>query len=203
MLADFALPLPCPKADRDFRFVGLDVETANGDSASICQIGLGCVDATGEIATWSTFVDPQMPFASFNVDLHGIGAQTVQNAPTFAQAWEQLLPFLSRHGLVQHSRFDEKAIDAACRHHALKLPDLAWSNSVTIARRAWPELRGNGGHGLANLKKVLGLKFKHHDAGEDARAAAEVVLRAQTVLGVPLGSLVPPPRPVQLKLPLW
>ncbi|MGH1465747.1 MAG: exonuclease domain-containing protein [Cognatishimia sp.] len=203
MPADFAIPLPRPIKNRDFRFIGLDVETANGDSASICQIGLGCVDASGEIATWSTFVDPQMPFAPFNVELHGIGANTVRDAPTFVQAWEMLLPFLSRHGLVQHSTFDERAIDAACKRHALRLPDLSWSNSVTIARKAWPELRGNGGHGLGNLKKVLGLQFKHHDAGEDARAAAEVVLHAQSVLGVTLASLVPPPKPVQLKLPLW
>ena len=45
-----------------------------------------------------------------------------------------------------------------------------WSDSVAIARKAWPDLRGNGGHGLGNLKKVLGLNFRHHDAGEDARA---------------------------------
>lgn len=42
-------------------------------------------------------------------------------------------------------------------------------------------MRGNGGHGLASLKQHLGLVFEHHDAGEDARAAAEVVLRAEGV----------------------
>lgn len=45
--------------------------------------------------------------------------------------------------------------------------------------QALHELKGNGGHGLANLKQVLNLDFHHHDAGEDARAAAMVVLRAQ------------------------
>jgi hypothetical protein len=33
-----------------------------------------------------------------------------------------------------------------------------------------------GGHGLANLKEHLGLEFCHHDAGEDVRASASVVL---------------------------
>ncbi len=42
-------------------------------------------------------------------------------------------------------------------------------------------MRANGGYGLANLKSVLVLDFKHHDAGEDARAAAEVVLLAKQV----------------------
>lgn len=53
-----------------------------------------------------------------------------------------------------------------------------------VARRAWPELKGTGGHGLASLKLHLGLIFEHHDAGEDARAAAEVVLRAAAEGGI-------------------
>lgn len=57
---------------------------------------------------------------------------------------------------------------------------------MTIARAAWPGLKGNGGHGLANLKQHLGLEFQHHDAGEDARAAALVVLRAEVELCKPL-----------------
>ncbi|PWK61977.1 hypothetical protein C7455_1012 [Roseicyclus mahoneyensis] len=63
----------------------------------------------------------------------------------------------------------------------MPVPQWAWRDSVHVARAAWPELRGNGGHGLARLKKHLGLTFEHHDAGEDARAAAEVVLRAEGV----------------------
>jgi DNA polymerase-3 subunit epsilon len=54
---------------------------------------------------------------------------------------------------------------------------------VVIARRAWPELIGNGGHGLASLKQFLGLEFNHHDAEEDARAAAMVVLLAEEHTG--------------------
>ena len=55
-----------------------------------------------------------------------------------------------------------------------------WRDSVQVARRAWPELKGNGGHGLSMLKKHLGLQIKHHDAGEDARTSAEVVLHAES-----------------------
>lgn len=39
---------------------------------------------------------------------------------------------------------------------------------MAIARKAWPELKGNGGHGLANLKRELDFDFRYHDAGEDA-----------------------------------
>lgn len=167
--------------DGDFQFIALDVETACGDSASICQIGIACVGYDDTIQIWTTYVDPEMPFAPFNIDLHGIGPNTVRDAQTFAQIWPNMLPLLSRHPMVQHSRFDEHAINAACKTHSLPRPRLTWHNSVSIARAAWPELKGNGGHGLANLKQVLNLEFQHHDAGEDARAAALVVLRAQAV----------------------
>ena len=187
------LPLPVG----DFQFIALDVETACGDSASICQIGIACVGFDDSIFTWSTYVDPLMPFAPFNVDLHGIGPETVRGAGSFAQVWPQIWPLLSRHPMVQHSRFDEHAINAACKAQGLPRPHLTWHDSVTIARKAWPELKGNGGHGLGKLKQVLNLDFHHHDAGEDARAAAMVVLRAQaTTKDHRLF------KPVQLSLPL-
>ena len=59
------------------------------------------------------------------------------------------------------------------------MPEWIWKDSVQVARQAWLEQKIKGGHGLASLKSYLGLSFEHHDAGEDARAAAEVVLRAE------------------------
>ena len=76
----------------------------------------------------------------------------------------------------------------------LNIPQWDWCDSVHVARAAWPELRGNGGHGLASLKQHLGLEFDHHDAGEDARAAAEVVLRAEGRQPVRLQKPVRPSR---------
>ena len=184
-LGAFAVP------QEEFRFIALDVETSCGDSASICQIGLACVRGDDSILTLSSYVDPQMDFSSFNTRLHGISAKTVRGAPLFPQVFAQILPLLARHALIQHSSFDRRAILSACAHHGLAAPDLNWSDSVTIARRAWPELKGNGGHGLGNLKQVLDLSFDHHDAGEDARAAAMVVLHAEARLGQ---RLVPAPQ---------
>ncbi|MDV7144825.1 exonuclease domain-containing protein [Tropicimonas sp. TH_r6] len=170
--------------DGPFRFIALDVETACSDSASLCQIGLACVAPEGRIAGWSCLIDPETRFDRFNSELHGIDARAVAEAPRFPEAWEALLPLLRVHHLVQHSNFDRRAIEAACKAYRLSAPDLSWSDSVKIARRAWPEFRGNGGHGLGHLKTALGLEFDHHDAGEDARAAAEVVLKAETRLGL-------------------
>lgn len=176
----------------DFRFIALDVETACSDAGSICQIGLACVQPDNQIQTFSMLVNPGTRFDAFNIQLHGIGPDHVADAPRFPDALSALLPLLTTHHLVQHSNFDKQAMNAACGFCGLPTPDLRWSDSVIIARRAWPELKGNGGHGLANLKRTLNLQFRHHDAGEDARAAAMVVLHAEAHLSMPFEQLIIP-----------
>lgn len=172
-----------------FRFIALDVETASRASGSVCQIGLCFASDTGALQTYSVLVDPEVPFQPFNTELHGISAETVRGAGRFPEVYEDLFEILNSHNLVQHSSFDEKAISAACARYDVPMITSHWTDSVKVARRAWPELRGAGGHGLANLKKHLGLQFHHHDAGEDARAAATVILKAEAALGAPLAHL--------------
>lgn len=190
---DTHLAAELPKGD--FRFIALDVETACGNSASICQIGIACVRANGGIETWATYVDPQMQFSGFNTQLHGIAARHVAGAPRFYQALARLTPLLARHHLIQHSSFDKRAMLAACAHFGLAEVDWTWGDSVKIARAAWPEFIGNGGHGLGHLKQQLGLRFEHHDAGEDARAAALVVCRAEARLGLDFTEILARPTP--------
>ena len=168
----------------DFRFIALDVETACSDAASICQIGIACVRPDNRIETFATLVNPRMRFSAFNIQLHGIEPDHVADAPDFCAAFARLAPLLSRHHLIQHSGFDKRAIHAACSVTALDATAWQWGDSVRIARRAWPEFIGHGGHGLGHLKKRLGLSFEHHDAGEDAKAAAMVVLHAEDRLGL-------------------
>lgn len=165
------------------RFIAVDVETASYEISSICQIGLALVGFDNSIQTFSTYVDPRVPFASGNIQIHGIDAEMVRGAGQFAEHVTEMRALLEAFPLVQHSRFDERAFDTACRCAGLPILRSVWTDSVAVARKAWPELRGNGGHGLANLKKVLDLKFRHHDAGEDARAAAQVVLKAEAAMG--------------------
>lgn len=172
-----------------FRFIALDVETAGKSISGICQIGLCFVGDGDTLQTYSVLIDPEGPFEAFNTELHGISAETVFGAGTFPTVYASLFEVLNTHHLVQHSTFDEKAMTAACTRYGLPMITSHWTNSVAIARQAWPSLKGAGGHGLANLKKHLGLEFHHHDAGEDARASASVILKAEGVLGAPLSHL--------------
>ena len=54
---------------------------------------------------------------------------------------------------------------------------MTWLDSAMIARRAWPR-KYRSQWGLSKIAGDLGITFKHHDAVDDARAAAEIVLHA-------------------------
>lgn len=161
-----------------FRFFALDVETANHNRGSICQVGVACVRPDNSIDTWVTLVNPQTETWQFSY-LHGITNAMVQGAPTINAVISALDGILQGQTVYQHSGFDRSAVRAACQHLGREEPAWGWQDSVSVARRAWPELKGNGGHGLGGLKMHLGLHFEHHNAGEDARAAAEIILMAE------------------------
>jgi DNA polymerase III subunit epsilon len=202
MTSSDAGSIPAPLRDRARLFILPPLSAADA-RAHFDRIALATEDDVKRNQC-RLFIDqmcanPRTHFDPFNIRLHGIGPDHVAGALPFAEAFETLLPLLTRHHLIQHSNFDKQAINAAHRFLGLEPPPLNWSDSVRIARRAWPELKGNGGHGLANLKQVLNLRFHHHDAGEDARAAAMVVLHAEAHLAMTFDEIarpVPtPPRP--------
>ncbi len=176
--------------NQTFRFIAVDVETANRDTSSICQLGLALVTDEGRIHTMSILIDPELAFDRANIRIHGIDADKVRGFQTWPLAIKELRAFLQRHPLVQHSSFDKTAVTGACLRY--RMPDLTaqWFDSVTIARRAWPKL--GGGHGLANLADHLNIDFAHHDAAEDAKAAALVVLHAETETGQSFAELAVP-----------
>ena len=194
-----ATPAPMPRSPLPgpFRFMALDVETADRRRGSICQVGVAGVRRDGSVATWSTYLDPG-PSDWGCAFVHGITAATVRGAPRFAQVLPVLDALIGSRLVFQHSTFDRSAIGTACADAGLEAPDWDWRDSVRVARRAWPELKGNGGHGLASLKRHLDLDFRHHDGEEDARAAALVVLRAEAATGLDFAApAFPPPAALQ------
>ena len=161
----------------------IDVETANADRASICQIGIVHV-RDGEIEDqWQTLVNPEGRFDPRNVEIHGIDENDVRNSPTLPDIRDELRSRLRGSVLVSHTSFDRVAFERAMIRYDLEQLQVAWLDSAEIARRAWPDRYGRRGYGLKNIATDLGISFKHHDALEDARAAAEIVLHACAFTG--------------------
>ena len=155
----------------------IDVETANHNQATICQIGVVSV-MNGRIrGEWSMLVDPQDEFIWwFTKRIHGISSKHISNAPILPEVWDNLRSIVEGGVLISHSSFDRTALDKAADRYYLSKLSVNWRDSADIARNAWPSMPGK--HSLKNLAAQLGIQFRHHDALEDARAAAAVVLKA-------------------------
>ena len=159
-------------------FSSIDVETANADRASICQIGIVRVQE-GEIQEqWKTLINPEDWFDPYNIEIHGIDEAAVSGSPTLPEVREELRRRLRGSVLVSHTAFDRVAFERAMTKYDLEQLQVTWLDSARIARRAWPDEYGVRGWSLKNIAKDFDITFQHHDALEDARAAAEIVLRA-------------------------
>lgn len=158
-------------------FVAIDVETANADMASICQIGIAKYNNGMLVEEWSSLIDPEDYFDFINIDIHGITEEDVEGKPTFPEIFNQLGSLLNDAICVSHTHFDRVSISRALTKYDLPNFDTTWLDSARVARRTWEEFAW-GGYGLANICNKIGYQFKHHDALEDAKASGHVLLAA-------------------------
>lgn len=170
-------------------FVAIDVETANFDIASICQIGVAHYLNGKQTDLWGTLINPEDDFDEINISIHGITPSDVIGAPTFANVIDELRRRLSGSIVVCHMAFDRKAISKAMQRLGSEPIDCVWLDSARVARRAWNDVAYSG-YGLAALARKIGYEFRHHDALEDAKACAEILLAAASVLEMDMPALI-------------
>lgn len=159
------------------RFLALDIETANADYSSICQIGIAEFENGKVINTWSSLINPKSYFDPFNVSIHGITEHDVKNAPTFDKIHKELSTKLEGKITVHHMPFDRTALNRVCEEYQLPTINTKWLDSAKITRRTWEQFAYKG-YGLKNIADFLKINFEHHDALEDAVAAGLVVNEA-------------------------
>ena len=164
-------------------FAALDVETANPDPASICQIGIATVEEGHVRDVWAQLVRPDGDFSDRHVAIHGITPEAVTHARCLSEVHGEIAARLPRY-VVTHTRFDVAALTQACRQSRRPMFDRVWVDSSVLPDRAWPGCFPRGSRALPKIAARLGIAFRHHDAGEDARAAAEITLRSLATLGM-------------------
>ena len=170
-------------------FAALDVETANSDLASVCQIGIATVESGRISQVWTRLIRPRGRFARRHIEIHGITSDAVAAAPSFAEIHGEIARRLPRL-VVTHTRFDVAALTQECRRSRLPVFQRVWLDSSLLPNRAWPGRFPRGSRGLPAIAAQLGIEFRHHDAGEDARAAAEITLLSLAAGGFGLEDLV-------------
>lgn len=162
-------------------FVAIDVETANADQSSICQIGIAEFRNGVCANTWKTYVNPETDFDEFNIDIQGITPEMVKDAPTFLQLKLPLYRYLKNKVVVCHTLFDQKAIHKAAQMYDIQIPECQWLDSHYVAKKTWFDQLNS--FGLKNVSEFLGFNFQHHDALEDAKAAGNIIIEASKKTG--------------------
>lgn len=158
-------------------FIAIDVETANPDMGSICQIGIATFSNGELVDEWGSLIDPEDYFDDVNVSIHGIDENTVRGQPKLPELSQKLHAILDGTITVCHTHFDRIAMAKAFERYQLQPISNTWLDSARVVRRTWNDLAMSG-YGLANVCSRIGYEFKHHDALEDAKAAGHVLLAA-------------------------
>jgi DNA polymerase III subunit epsilon len=158
-------------------FVAIDFETANESRRSACAVGVTHV-VDGRIARTESWLirPPELRFAPIHVAIHGITAAHVRDMPSFPERWRPIWDACAGRPLVAHNAsFDLSVLRQLCDWYRMPYPALDYFCTLVIARAQWPVLAS---HSLPTVAAHLGIRFAHHDPAEDARAAAEIALRA-------------------------
>lgn len=157
-------------------FVSIDFETANEKRFSPCAIGVVVANESDIIDEYYSLINPLMEFNSFNINIHGITADDVNNAPTFPELWPELEKYLSNNLVVAHNAsFDMSVIRQTLDYFNLPYPKMDYLCTANISKRVWPGLKN---HKLNTLAERHQITFEHHHALEDARVAAKIFMKA-------------------------
>jgi DNA polymerase III subunit epsilon len=162
----------------DFDFIALDVETANENYWSICQVGLAFFKGNGIVKTWSTLVNPETYFDEFNTFIHGITERDVRKAPKLVEMISTTKPILEGAIVVHHMPFDRVAFSRLAEHLGTDRIPCTWLDTARIARRTWEAVKQKG-YGLSPLSEYLQIENPmHHNAENDAIVAGKILLKA-------------------------
>ncbi|CDQ19599.1 DNA polymerase-3 subunit epsilon [Halobacillus karajensis] len=163
-------------------FIALDFETANSSRASVCSIGLIEYKEGSVIREYYKLIKPKNNyFAPMNTRVHGITQEDVSDAEEFDILWKrEIKPLLEGRLIISHNaKFDMGVLRAVLDQYHLPYPMLAYNCTLNISKKTWSLPKYN----LNVVSAYLGFTFRHHQALDDARAAAHIFLCAKEELG--------------------
>jgi DNA polymerase III subunit epsilon len=160
-------------------FVAVDFETANHDPSSACAIGLAFVRDGRLTGSTSYLIRPPSRRFVFT-RVHSLTWDDVWDAPSFSELWGGLRDQLKSEILVAHNAAFDKAVLSECLlHYGIRYRLNTFLCSMQLCKEAF---------GFSRLKldyvcRQLKIALQHHDAESDAKAAANIVIKAASRLG--------------------
>ncbi|WP_285243921.1 exonuclease domain-containing protein [Pseudarthrobacter sp. fls2-241-R2A-127] len=158
-------------------FTAIDFETANGFRGSPCSVGLTKVRGGKIVAEASWLMKPPAGYDHFdhhNVRIHGITPADVAVQPRFGDLFPEIGAFIGEDILVAHNAaFDLGVIRSALEVSGLPGPAYDYVCTVMLSRRCYSLVSNS----LPFAAEEAGVPLvNHHDAAEDARACAGILI---------------------------
>ena len=163
--------------------IAIDFETANEGRGSACAVGLAFIEDGRVTRVVERMIRPkEMRFSGFNIAIHGIRPEHVEDAPEFPEVMEEFIDeFRGATMLAHNAAFDFSVWRASLDHYRQSYPELAYLCSLKMSQRVWPHFSS---HKLNVIAEHLQLRFKHHNAAEDAAVCAAAALEIARMLKV-------------------
>lgn len=156
-------------------FVTVDFETANSSRSSACSIGIVEVSQGQIVFEQEWLINPNQHFDPMNISIHKITPTMVKGQPTFQELWPTLLPFFENKSIVAHNASFDMSVLRYCLDHALlDYPTFEYYCTYLFSKKILAHMPS---HKLNVISNHYGITFNHHDALEDARATAKVLLK--------------------------
>lgn len=164
-------------------FITIDFETATSQRHSPCEIGLTFVKENQIIETKSWLIRPiNNEYDGFNIYIHGITPKETENKPEFDVIWNEIKPLIENQFLIAHNAgFDISVLRKTLELYQLSFPTLDYSCSYIFSKKVW---EGLPAYDLKTLCKINNIELKHHRAGNDSKATAELAIKAFETAGV-------------------
>lgn len=170
------------------QFVALDFETANENRSSACALGMVRFDADGRpTSRFETLIRPHESvdyFNPINTWVHGLTADDVATAPTWAEVYKDVVEFVSDDPIVAHNMaFDGYVLSDVTSLYGLPLLQNRKLCTLRLARKVLAQRIEK-----KSLKNVFQFyfpadDFDHHRAVSDANACGMIFSRMQHEYG--------------------
>ena len=161
-------------------FVAIDFETANRFRWSPCAIGISIVRDSKVVEQITQLICPPNAtdadwFDDFNISIHGITWEMVKDKPKFLDVWNSLTPKIGNLPLVAHNAaFDIGVLRESLDDEGELWPTLTYTCTLVTSRR----ILDLPSYSLPFVADALKVELKkHHDAGSDAKACADILLK--------------------------
>lgn len=156
-------------------FVAIDFETANPKRTSACSLGIAVVKNSEITETKYWLIRPHpFEFNYFNKLVNGFGEDKLYNKPLFRDHWSEIQPYLENQTIIAHNAsFDVSVLLNTLDHYEIDYPHFRYLCSFKASQKIFKNLIN---HQLDTIANTLGIYFTHHNAVEDAKATAEVLL---------------------------